>query len=125
MQIDALDFKHLLVVGDRVLIKPKDGNDRTRSGLYLPPSVKDKEETKSGYVVKVGPGYPIPAPGEIEESWKQTHEEKQYFPLQAKPGDLAVYLQSNSFELEFKSEKYVIVPHNALLLLVRDDGLFE
>ena len=125
MLIDAHDFKNLLIVGDRVLVKPKDGNDRTRSGLYLPPSVKDKAETKSGYVVKVGPGYPIPAPGEPDEPWKQMSENKQYFPLQAQAGDLAVYLQSTSFELEFKSEKYVIVPHNSILLLVRDDGLFE
>ena len=31
--------KQLLVVGDRVLITPEDGDDRTRVGLYLPPMV--------------------------------------------------------------------------------------
>lgn len=32
-------LKRLIVVGDRVLIKPKDPTDRTVSGLYLPPTV--------------------------------------------------------------------------------------
>jgi len=40
-------------------------------------------------------------------------------------GDLAVYLQENSVEIEFGSEKYVIVPFNSILLLQRDESLFE
>ena len=52
-------LKRLIVVGDRVLIKPKDPTDRTSSGLYLPPTVQEKEQVQSGYVIKVGPGYPI------------------------------------------------------------------
>ena len=55
-------LKRLIVVGDRVLIKPKDPTDRTHSGLYLPPTVQEKEQVQSGYVIKVGPGYPIPNP---------------------------------------------------------------
>ncbi|MBI1184232.1 co-chaperone GroES [bacterium] len=125
MKIEAADFKNFIVVGDRVLVKPKPGNDRTESGLYLPPTVKEKESVRSGYVIKTGPGYPVPNPTEIDEPWKKSNEDKQYFPLQAREGDLAVYLQSSSFEIEFKNEKYVIIPHNAILLLVRDEGLFE
>ncbi len=30
--------KHLIVVGDRVLIKCEDGEERTKVGLYLPPT---------------------------------------------------------------------------------------
>ncbi len=125
MLIDAPDFKNFIVVGDRVLIKPKPGNERTESGLYLPPTVKEKENVRSGYVIKVGPGYPVPNPTEIDEPWKQENNDKQYFPLQAREGDLAVYLQSSSYEIEFKGDKYAIIPHNAILLLVRDEGLFE
>ena len=125
MLIDAPDFKNFIVVGDRVLIKPKPGNERTESGLYLPPTVKEKENVRSGYVIKVGPGYPVPNPTEIDEPWKQENNDKQSFPLQAREGDLAVYLQSSSYEIEFKGDKYAIIPHNAILLLVRDEGLFE
>lgn len=125
MIVEASDFKNFIVVGDRVLVKPKPGNERTDSGLYLPPSVKEKENVRSGYVIKVGPGYPVPNPQEVDEPWKQDQGEKQYFPLQASEGDLAVYLQASSFEIEFKKQKYVVIPHNAILLLVRDEGLFE
>ena len=45
----------------------------------------------------------------------------KYMPLEAVAGDLAVYLQRNAWEIEFNKEKYVIVPHQAILLLVRDE----
>ncbi|MQY78488.1 MAG: co-chaperone GroES, partial [Bacteroidetes bacterium] len=32
---------------------------------------------------------------------------------------------NSAYEIEFNKEKYVIVSHSAILLLVRDDGLFE
>jgi co-chaperonin GroES (HSP10) len=46
-------------------------------------------------------------------------------PLQPKEGDQAVYLQSSAIEIEFYKEKYIIVPHSAILLLLRDSGLFD
>ena len=49
-------LEKLIVVGDRVLIKPKTLKDKTKSGLYLPPGYKEKEEIRSGYVIKTGPG---------------------------------------------------------------------
>lgn len=125
MIVETTDFNKLIVAGDRVLLKPKTGSETTKSGLYLPPTVKEKEKVRSGWVMKVGPGYPIPAPADVDDEWKQNPVEKQYFPLQAREGDLAVYLQSSGFEIEFRREKYVIVPHSAILLMVRDDELFE
>src|SRR4028118_1905674 len=93
-------LKKLIIVGDRVLIKPKTPNERTESGLYLPPGVQEKEKIQSGYIIKVGPGYPIPMVTEDSyESWKPKDERVQYIPLQAKEGDLAIYLQSSSFEI--------------------------
>ena len=50
------------VVGDRVLVKPRKESERTDSGLYLPPGVREKEKIQYGYIVKIGPGYPIPLP---------------------------------------------------------------
>ncbi|WP_128545761.1 co-chaperone GroES [Larkinella soli] len=117
-------LKRLLVVGDRVLIKPKSPNDRTNSGLYLPATVQEKEQVQSGYIIKVGPGYPIPAPVE-DEPWKETEEKVKYMPLQAQEGDLAIYLQRNAIELEYEGEKYLIVPQSAILLLERSENLFE
>ena len=123
--IDEKDLSRLIMIGDRVLIKPKSPQKQTKSGLYLPPNVQENEKVLSGYVVKVGPGYPIPAIAEIEESWKAKNEKVQYVPLQPKEGDIAVYLQNSAIDIEFNGTKYVIVPHSSIMLLVRDEGLFE
>ncbi|CCH55262.1 chaperonin Cpn10 [Fibrisoma limi BUZ 3] len=115
-------LKRLIVVGDRVLIKPKDPTDRTASGLYLPPTVQEKEQVQSGYVIKVGPGYPIPAAVE-DEPWKETEEKVKYMPLQAQEGDVALYLQRNAIELQYEGEQYVIVPQASILMLERSEDL--
>jgi co-chaperonin GroES (HSP10) len=115
----------LLVVGDRVLIKPKTINDKTRTGLYLPPGVQEKEIVRSGYVIKAGPGYVIPFAGDDDESWKPKGEKIRYIPLQAKEGDLAIFLQKDAVEVVYEDEKYYLVPHHSILLLERDEGLFE
>lgn len=119
------ELEKFIVVGDRVLIKPKTTPEMTKSGLYLPPGVHEKEKIHSGYVLKVGPGYPIPAITDTEEPWKNKTDDVKYVPLQPKTGDLAIYLQKSGWEIEFNKEKYVIVPHSAILLLIRDEGLFE
>jgi co-chaperonin GroES (HSP10) len=123
--MDAKDLSKIIVIGDRVLIKPKSPQKQTKSGLYLPPTVQENQKTLSGYVVKVGPGYPIPAITDEDEPWKEKHEAVKYVPLQPKVGDLAVYLQNSAIDIEFQNEKYVIISQSAILLLIRDDGLFE
>lgn len=119
------DINKFIIIGDRVLIKPKSLQERTSSGLFLPPGVQEKENIQYGYVVKVGPGYPIPVINEADEPWKNKSDDVRYVPLQAKEGDLAVFLQKSAYEIEFNKEKYLIVPHSAILLLIRDEGLFE
>ena len=59
-------FKKLIVIGDRVLIRPSKPDERTESGLYLPPGVQEKEKVQQGYIIKTGPGYAIPMP--VDES---------------------------------------------------------
>ncbi|MGE0078462.1 MAG: co-chaperone GroES [Bacteroidales bacterium] len=125
LSFNPKDFDSIIVVGDRVFIKPKNPEERTKTGLLLPPGVQEKQKAHSGYVVKVGPGYPIPSVGETDEPWKNKKEDARYFPLQARIGDLAVYLHDNAIEVEFNNEKYVIVSFSSILLLFRDEGLLE
>src|SRR5690606_18623935 len=63
-------LKKLIIVGDRVLIKLKKPDEKTSSGLYLPPGVQEKERVQQGYIIKTGPGYPIPMPLEDQEPGK-------------------------------------------------------
>ena len=111
------------MVGDRVLIKPKKISERTESGLYLPPGVQEKEKVQSGYIIKTGPGYPIPMPVEEDEPWKEQEEKIKYLPLQAKTGDLAIFLQKGAFEILYEGEKYFIVPQSSILMLEREEDL--
>src|SRR5882762_7884504 len=101
-------FKKLIVIGDRVLIRLTKPDERTASGLYLPPGVQEKEKVQQGYVIKAGPGYVIPMPME-DESWKGEEDKVKYIPLQAKEGDLAIFLVSAATEVMYENEKYFIV----------------
>jgi len=121
--IEEKDLEKFIMVGDRVLIKPKTPSSKTRTGLYLPPTVQESEKILSGYIVKVGPGYPIPAISEEDEAWKQKQDNVKYVPLQARMGDLAVYLNKSGYEIEFNNERYMILPHSAVLMIIRDENL--
>lgn len=123
--LDEKDLQKLIVIGDRILIKPKIPQSQTKSGLYLPPGVNENEKVQIGFVLKVGPGYPIPSVNDTDEPWKNRNDEPKYVPLQPREGDQAVYLQNSAIEIEFNKEKYIVVPQSAILLLLRDDGLFE
>jgi len=115
-------FKKLIVIGDRVLIRPAKPNERTETGLFLPPGVQEREKVQQGYVIKAGPGYAIPMPVE-EESWKSSDEQVRYVPLQAKEGDLAIFLLSGATEVLYENEKYYIVPQSAILMLEREEDM--
>ena len=120
MVLTLKNLDKFIVVGDRVLVKPQEENNKTSTGLYLPAGVKEKEKVQSGYVIKVGPGYATAAQIE-DEPWKENNESVKYIPLQAKKGDLAIFLKKEAFEIEFEREKYLIVPQSAILLLIRDE----
>jgi chaperonin GroES len=116
-------LKKLIVVGDRVLIKPARQSEKTAGGLYLPPGVQEKEKIQSGYVIKVGPGYPLPLPADIDDMWKNKEEQVKYLPLQAQEGDLAIFLQKGAIEVMYEDEKYFIVPQASILMLEREEEL--
>ena len=67
-----------IIIGDRVLIKPREMQTHMKSGLVLPATVKEKEEIQSGYIIKTGPGYPIPSQ-DIDEPWKENASSAQIY----------------------------------------------
>jgi chaperonin GroES len=115
-------FKKLVVIGDRVLIRPSKPNERTDSGLYLPPGAQEKEKVQQGYVIKIGPGYAIPMLVD-DEPWKNQDDQVKYVPLQAREGDIAIFLLSGATEVIYEAEKYFIVPQSAILMLEREEEM--
>jgi len=88
LNLDEKDLEKIVMVGDKVLIKPKNPNLQTSSGLYLPPAAVEKENIQAGYVIKVGPGFPIPV-------------------------------------INDEVEKYTILSHSSIVMIIREEGLFE
>ncbi|MBD3225103.1 MAG: co-chaperone GroES [Caldithrix sp.] len=116
--------KDIVIVGDRVLIRPDDKKERTQAGLYLPQGVESREKVQGGIVTKVGPGYPLPDPNTLgDKPWEQSQQETSYLPLQAEEGDYALFLRKAAIEIEIDREKYIIVPQAAILLLIRENIL--
>lgn len=125
LQLNERDLEKIVLIGDHILIKPSTPSQRTDSGLYLPQGMHKKEELRTGYVIKVGPGYPIPMLQDNDEPWKDKQESVKYVPLQPRAGDLAVYQQGGVHELVFNGEEYIIASHRALLMVVRDEDFIQ
>ena len=114
--------KQLLVVGDRVLITPENGDDRTRVGLYLPATAIDAQQVQTGLIVATGPGTPVADLGSLDdEPWKVGAREGRSHGMQAKVGDHAIFFRKAAVEITFEDTRYLVVPQAAILVLVRDD----
>ena len=124
LSIDNKELDKFLMIGDKVLVKPTNPQGKTKSGLLLPPTVQEGERLQTGYVIKAGPGIPVPVNSDEYEDWKKK-EKVSYMPLQVKEGDLAIYLQNAGFEILINDEKFLILPHSSILMLIRDEKLFE
>jgi chaperonin GroES len=119
--MDSEPKKQLIVVGDRVLILPEEGEERSRVGLYLPASAVDNQAVQGGKVVATGPGTPISPPTELdEEPWKITGIEPRFLPVQAQVGDYAIFFRRAAVEITFDDQKYLVVPQAAILALIRE-----
>ena len=113
--------KQLLVVGDRVLISVVEGEERTNVGLYLPPTAVDSQAVQGGRIEVTGPGLPMPDLADnSEEPWRTGPRETRFVPMQARPGDYALFFRKAAVEFTFEKDRYLVVPQSAILALVRD-----
>lgn len=118
--------KRLIVVGDRVLVAPEEGEERTTVGLYLPPTALEARQVQGGRIVATGPGTPITEPASMdEEPWKIRTPEVRYLPMQASVGDYALFFRKAAVEITFENKTYLVVPQAAILVLVRDRAVHE
>jgi len=117
------DPKRLIVVGDRVLIAPAEGEERTTVGLYLPPTALEGRQVQGGRIVATGPGTPMAEPASMdEEPWKIHGPDVKYVPMQAEMGDYALFFRKAAVEITFEGKTYLVVPQAAILVLVRGGG---
>lgn len=116
-------LKRLIVVGDRVLVTPEEGEERTNVGLYLPATALEGRQVQGGRILATGPGIPMGEPTRLdEEPWRIRGPDVKYMPMQAEAGDYALFFRKAAVELTFDGRSYLVVPQAAILVLVRDNA---
>lgn len=115
--------KTLMVVGDRVLVRVEEGEDRTKVGLYLPASAQEGQPVQGGRIMATGPGLPLPdmsGTENSEEPWRMGARETRFLPMQARVGDYTLFFRKAAVEITFEGDRFLVVPQAAMLALVRD-----
>ncbi len=86
-------------LADRVLVKPIEKEDKTKSGIYLPDTAKEKPQ--EGKVMAVGPG-------------KVTDDGKR-IPMELKVGDRVIYAKYGGMEIKVDDEELMILRESDIL----------
>jgi len=86
-------------LADRVLVKPTEKEEKTKSGIYLPDTAKEKPQ--EGEIIAVGPG-------------KLTDEGKR-IPMDLKAGDRVIYAKYGGTEIKVDEEELIILRESDIL----------
>ncbi len=85
-------------LGDRVIVEPGEGEEKTASGIVIPDTAKEKPQ--EGKVLAVGPG---------------RYEEGKLVPLDVKPGDTVIYSKYGGTEVKVGGKEYLILSERDIL----------
>ena len=94
----------MIVIGDRVLIRPDD-ETRTQAGLDLPQGTGESADVRAGRVISRGPGVPLPSP-----EHQRDRRGRASAALRRRP----------AIEVRYEGETFLVVPQSAVLVVVRD-----
>jgi len=86
-------------LGDRVVVKPLEREELTKSGLVLPDTAKEKPQ--EGKVVAVGPG--------------RVSDEGKRVSMDLKVGDMVIYSKYAGTEYKEDDDEYLIVRESDIL----------
>jgi chaperonin GroES len=93
--------KNLTPIGDRVVVKPEPEEQKTKSGIVLPDTAKEKPS--EGTVVAVGSGRIL--------------DNGQKVPLEVKVGDKVIYSKYGGTEVKIDDEEYIILSERDILAI--------
>jgi chaperonin GroES len=95
---------NLKPLGDRLVIKPLEGEDVTPSGIVLPETAKEKPQ--KGEVLSVGPG--------------ARDEDGKRIAMDVKAGDKVLFAKYAGTEIKIDSEKLLILRESDILAIVTE-----
>ncbi|HDP69674.1 MAG TPA: co-chaperone GroES [Actinobacteria bacterium] len=93
---------NLQPLGDRVIVKPSEGEEKTKGGILIPDTAKEKPQ--EGEVIAVGSG-------KLEDGKK--------VPLDVKKGDKVLYSKYGGTEVKVEGEEYLILRESDILAIVK------
>lgn len=86
-------------LADRVLVKPVEKEEKTKSGIYLPDTAKEKPQ--EGEIMAVGPG--------------KLNEDGQRIPMDLKVGDRVIYAKYGGTEIKVDEVELIILRESDIL----------
>lgn len=90
-------------LGNRVLIKMKEGEEKTKSGIILSGSAQEKPQIAE--VIEVGPGDVLKDSGERSK-------------MEVKKGDNIIISEYAGTKVKFEGQEYIIVKQDDILAIV-------
>lgn len=89
-------------LSDRIVVKPAEAEEKTKGGLYLPDTAKEKPVW--GEVIAVGPG--------------KTTDEGKKVPMEVKVGDKVLYGKYSGTEVSVEGEDYLIMRESDIFAIL-------
>jgi chaperonin GroES len=96
------DIMNIKPLGERVVVKVLESEERTKSGIVLPDTAKEKPQM--GKVLAVGSG--------------RTLENGQKIPLEVKAGDKVLFAKYAGTEVKLDGEEYMVLKENDILAII-------
>lgn len=93
---------NLTPLGDRVLVKPMPQEEKTKGGIILPDSAKEKPQ--KGEVIAVGKG--------------KITEDGKLIEMEVKPGDIVIYGKYSGTEIKYEGDEYLFMKQSDILAIV-------
>ncbi|MCD6408693.1 co-chaperone GroES [bacterium] len=91
-------------LGDRIVVEPLEAEEKTKGGIILPDTAKEKPQ--KGKVVAVGKG-------RMDESGKA-------IPMEIKVGDKVLYGKYAGTEITIDDKEYIILKEEDVLAIVEE-----
>ena len=88
-------------LADRVIVKPIEVEEKTKSGIVLPDTAKEKPQ--EGEIVAVGPG---------------RYEDGKLIPMNVKQGDRVLFAKYAGTEIKLDGEEYLIMRESDILGII-------
>ena len=89
-------------LGDRILVKPAEREEQTKSGIFLPDTAQEKPQ--EGTIIEVGPG--------------RVTDEGKHIPIELKKGDLVLNAKYGGTEIKEEGEEYLLLTERDILAKV-------